>query len=115
MSAPFPRLSRTLAYRHLIGCMALCVGACTSAIDRTPEIEHARFRVGVTTKAAVVNAIGLPIRVDKDAANGTETWHYTGKAQAHGDGVIDEQPVVLACVFAPDGRLLQSIRNGSPR
>ena len=57
----------------MIAFLTVCVSACASAIDRTPALHRARFRAGVTTKRAVVDAVGLPIRVDKDAANGTET------------------------------------------
>jgi outer membrane protein assembly factor BamE (lipoprotein component of BamABCDE complex) len=115
LSAPSRRLLRTTACRLTIGFVTVCACACTSAIDRTPQIERARFKAGVTTKRLVVDTIGLPARVDKDAPKGTETWYYTGKARAHGNGVIDGQPVILACVFASDGRLLQSFRNEDPR
>lgn len=115
MSAPSHRLTRTLACWHLIGLIAVGVGACASAIDRTPDIERARFQTGVTTKRGVVDAIGLPARVDRNTANGTETWYYTGRAKPRGRVVINGQPVLLTCAFGPDGRLLQSIRNENPR
>jgi hypothetical protein len=117
---------------------SLC--ACRSGIDRTRDLERAPLQVGVTTKSEIVDAIGLPRRVDKDAASGTETWYYTGKAQSRSyvvyvpfaitqvsastqlvhlidigaKNVVDDQPVLLTCVFSPDGRLVQIHRKENP-
>jgi hypothetical protein len=99
----------------MIGFITVGVGACASAIDRTADIERARFTAGVTTRRGVVDAVGLPVRVDRNTANGTETWYYTGTAKTQGRVVTDGKPVLLTCVFGPDGRLLQSIRTENPR
>lgn len=116
----------------------LTVGMCAcSAIDRTPEIKRTPLQIGVSTKTDVVNAIGLPLQVDKNAGAGTETWYYTGKAQIQGyfigvpvasrqltpttrlvyvadigpKNIVTDEPVVLTCLFSPDGRLVQAYRN----
>jgi outer membrane protein assembly factor BamE (lipoprotein component of BamABCDE complex) len=118
----------------------LGLSAC-SAIDRTTEIERTPLQIGVSTKSDVVNAIGLPLRVDKNAASGAETWYYTGKAQSRGyfipmpvairqvspttqigyyldvgpKNLIGNDPITLTCVFSADGHLVQATRQESPQ
>lgn len=54
----------------------LLLGACSS-IDRSSDLDRARFTFGQTSKQEVVSAIGLPNKIER--RDSTEYWIYSGK------------------------------------
>lgn len=110
----------------------LATHAGCSSIDRTSAIGSHKLAIGSSLKKDVVNVIGLPLLIEKDATGTRETWYYTGKpisesyfiplpvsvtpytpgtqlvhyADVGTKNVIGKDPVILACIFDDDGRLL---------
>lgn len=63
---------------------AAVLAACsTASIGVRSDIQAGAFEVGKTTRAQVIEAIGLPQRVEKDAA-GNEHYFYERKAHLTG-------------------------------
>jgi hypothetical protein len=56
-----------------------CLPGCSS-IDRTSDLQHHALVAGSSSKADVVNAIGLPAQTARDAGQGREYWYYSANA-----------------------------------
>lgn len=70
--------------RLLICALLLVAAGCTKpGIGVKADIQQQSFTAGVTSKADVVEAIGLPQHVDKDA-DGTEHFWYESSARLSG-------------------------------
>lgn len=63
--------------KHIAVVLLLCFCASCSSINRQSEIKSAKLEYGVATKSDVVNAIGLPNKIEKK--DGNEYWIYSGK------------------------------------
>jgi hypothetical protein len=83
--------------RALIRCSAALaiaiwlLGCSTGSIGVRSDVDSYRFEAGKTTRAEVINTIGLPQRIDKDEA-GNEHFFYERKAHLTG--------MCLGCGFA---------------
>ena len=62
---------------------ALLAGCSTGSIGMRKDLDQQHFEVGKTSRAEVVNAIGLPQRMEKDAA-GNEHYYYERSARLTG-------------------------------
>ncbi|MEC5387936.1 hypothetical protein VVD49_19540 [Uliginosibacterium sp. H3] len=113
----------------LVLAITASLSACSST-ERTSDLENHRLVVGSSTKSDVVNAIGLPRKIDRDDAQGGEAWLYTGKpintsflfpvaavmtapstmsvylANVGTQSTIDNEPVTLICFFDKTGRVI---------
>jgi hypothetical protein len=102
-------------------------------MERSDDINSHRLAAHASSKNDVVNAIGLPQKVEKDDVQGTEVWLYTGKpintsyfvpipvavtplssglstihyVDAGSKNVQSGAPVVLALVFNRNGQLIE--------
>jgi len=111
----------------------LALAAGCSSIERSSQIENHQLAAKVSSKNDIVNAIGLPRAIERDAEKGLEIWLYTGKpvntsyfvplpfaAVPAGGGMstvyyVDagskkvgpEEKIVLALVFNADGLLAE--------
>ena len=122
--------------RRLLTCMSamvLTLAAGCSSIERSSQIENHKLAAQVSNKNDIVNAIGLPRAIERDADKGREIWFYTGKpvntsyfvplpiaAVPAGGGmstvyfadlgskkVGPEEKIVLVLVFNADGLLAE--------
>lgn len=111
--------------------VSVVLAACSS-MDRSSDIKNHRLGVNISKKTDVVNAIGLPRRIESGEIDGSEVWFYTGKPistsyfvpvpvaavpatsglttvfylNAGSQNVIENEPVVLALIFNKDGLLV---------
>lgn len=103
-----------------------------SSLDRSATLKSPHLAIGTSLKTEVVNAIGLPRVVEKDASGQREIWYYTGKPVSESyfiplpisssqytpntqmvhftdlgaKNVIGNDPVILTCIFDQSGRLV---------
>lgn len=105
---------------------AVLAGCSTGSIGVKSDIQASAFEAGKTTRAQVIEAIGLPQRVEKDTA-GNEHYFYEKKAHLTGMclgcGVVSNNSGVIPAaaiesskkkakenavefVFNPDGTLI---------
>ena len=85
----------------VISCLAT-VGACGSIVRTPASLETVRIEIGKMTKREVIDAIGLPNRVERQEMDGrkAENWLYFRKP---------DQSVVL--VAGPQGSTAQFVTN----
>ena len=102
-----------------------------SSLERTSDLKNQKLLVNYSTKTDVVNAVGLPKRVEKQGGN--EIWLYSGKpinssffvpmpisivpvgnnsAIAYYTDIgtknnIDDKPITFICVFNHTGQLIE--------
>ncbi len=104
---------------------ALFVLSCATTIGTKAKLEDVKFEAGKTTKSEVVEVLGLPAAIEKDAEEGTELWGYhdspelysvdtvsfaTGTATVKTNYYISERydqfkNVAFICVFDKNGVL----------
>ena len=65
-------------YKLLVVIIFFTLQACSVSIDRSQEISNFSFDIGVTTKSAVIENLGLPDSFARNSDN--EILGYKGKA-----------------------------------
>jgi hypothetical protein len=115
----------------LLSLAAIVLSGCSS-IERASDLQNHSLSKRTSRKTDVVNAIGLPIKTEKDASKGLEFWFYTGKpisssffiplpvaaipaganltqvfySNLGAKNISSNQQIALICVFEQDGRLV---------
>jgi len=64
--------------------MLLMLTACASTIGTKIDLDEVKFEVGVTTKDAIVDTLGLPNAISRDQKAGREFWAYNESPELTG-------------------------------